>query len=99
MEPKDFATQEADKEWQRRLLSFTTSMCELVYWDHEPLKKALEYQATLQQENSRLRARVAELESQLTQRALDETTLCPECGVEQIVTHLPTCAHYVPSRQ
>jgi hypothetical protein len=22
-------------------------------------------------------------------------TLCPECGVEQIVTHLPTCAHYV----
>ena len=35
----------------------------------------------------------------LTQRALDETTLCPECGVEQIVTHLPTCAHYVPSRQ
>jgi hypothetical protein len=22
-------------------------------------------------------------------------TLCPECGVKQIVTHLPTCAHYV----
>lgn len=37
--------------------------------------------------------------SLLTPRALDETTLCPECGVEQIVTHLPTCAHYVPSRQ
>jgi hypothetical protein len=25
-------------------------------------------------------------------------TLCPECGVEQIVTHLPTCAHYVAQR-
>ena len=22
-------------------------------------------------------------------------TLCPECGVEQIVNHLPTCAHYI----
>ena len=36
-------------------------------------------------------------EQEAAQQSVQPTllALCPECGVEQIVTHLPTCAHYV----
>jgi len=88
MEPKDFAKQKTDEEWQRRLQNFAASMCELVCWDHKPLEQALEYQAILQQEISRLRERIAELESQLTQRTPDLDGVC---------AHGETLGHcYVP---
>ena len=36
-------------------------------------------------------------EQEAVQQSVQPTllALCPECGVEQIVTHLPTCTHYV----
>lgn len=41
--------------------------------------------------------RVAWLIENAAQHSVHPTllTFCPECGVDQIVTHLPTCAHYV----
>ena len=71
MESEQIAKSEAQKEWERRMINFTTAMVDLVYWDREPLERALAYNVTMQKENSSLRGRIAELESQLTKRALD----------------------------
>lgn len=81
MTPEEIAKDETQKEWERRMINFTTAMVELVYWDRKPLEQALAYNITMQRESSRLRERIVELESQLTLRAADFVpVICPSCG-------------------
>ena len=80
MTPEEIAKNEAQKEWERRMVNFTTAMVELVYWDRKPLEQALAYNITMQRENSRLRERIAELESHLTQHAADMAVWCANCA-------------------
>lgn len=80
MTPEEIAKKEASEEWVRRLNKFSESIINLLYWDKEPLEQAIAYREKLQAENSRLRERIAELESQLTQRAGDLAVDCPFCG-------------------
>jgi hypothetical protein len=73
--PFDDAGEKSAKEvtemWQASLTKFTSTMIDMIYWDKKPLEDAIAARERLQKENSLLKVKLLELESQLTQREAD----------------------------